>query len=148
MALNDSGVVSEIELSLAAALVRLYDWQREWFGWESPGAPHVHVQLRPLHGTSLFRPYDWHHRLPWRRTVSKQLLRQAVAVRFNSGPYASVPADALNGWFGDLQAPFDRWFTQQYSSGLSPDDRESTDLYPVDEERRSICCVSLAVFCR
>jgi len=135
-------------MSLATALMQLYGWQREWFGWSGPHAPYVKVDLRFVRGWTLLRPVGWQYRFGRsRKVLAKQLLANFGAVQFKSAAFRDLPATTRNEWFGHQGLPFDEWLPLYHYRGPTKYDLNSTDLYPVNVRTKQICCVSLSALC-
>ena len=106
VALNVRSRAAPVEMTLAAALVRLYGWRQEWFDDNGPNSPYIRVGFSMIRWSPTFDPRQRRDRLSARRIPAKKLLERFGWIQISRAAYSEI---AGGKWLDQQRFPFDQW---------------------------------------
>jgi hypothetical protein len=128
-ALNLGSHVAPAEMTLAAALVRLYGWRQEWFDDNGPNSPYIRVGFSMIRWSPTFDPHQRRDRFSARRIPAKKLLERFGWIQISRAAYSEI---AGGKWLDQQRFPFDQWLELTPRSLRNHGLCGKTLLYPVD----------------
>jgi hypothetical protein len=143
-ALNLRSHVAPAEMTLAAALVRLYGWRQEWFDDNGPNSPYIRVGFSLIRWSSTFDPLPRRDRLSARRIPARKLLERFGWIQISRAAYSEI---AGGRWLDQQRFPFDQWLELTPRSLRNRGLRGKMLLYPVDTATGVEYAVAIGALC-
>ena len=143
-AVNLRSRAAPAEMTLAAALVRLYGWRQEWFDDNGPNSPYIRVGFSMIRWSPTFDPLQRRDRLPVRRIPAKKLLERFGSIRISRAAYSEI---AGGKWLDHQRFPFDQWLELTPRSLRNRGLRGRRVFYPVNVETGVEHAVTVGALC-